>query len=158
MALRTLRIDGDEILRKKSRVVEKIDEKVIQLLDDMKETMRQNDGVGLAAVQVGVLKRIFVIEIEDVYLEFINPEIISFEDEQINQEACLSVPGEAGFVKRPYEVVMKALNRDGEEIEVKGEDFLAIAMCHEYDHLDGILYKDKVLSDEEIAELDIELE
>ncbi len=156
MALRNLRIDGDDILRKTSKVVDTIDEKVIELLDDMRETMHANDGVGLAAVQVGVLKRIFVIEIDDVYLEFINPEIISFEDSQVNQEACLSVPNKAGYVERPYKITMRAQNRDGETFEVTGEDFLAIAMCHEYDHLDGILYSDKVLSDEELEEYEIE--
>ncbi len=156
MALRNLRIDGDDILRKKSREVEVIDEKIIELLDDMKETMRANDGVGLAAVQVGVLKRIFVIEIEDTYLEFINPEIVSFTGEQINQEACLSVPGEAGFVERPFEITMRALDREGRVFEVIGDDFMAIAMCHEYDHLDGILYKDKKLSDDELEGYEVE--
>ncbi len=156
MALRTLRIDGDEILRKKSREVEVIDEKIIELLDDMKETMRANDGVGLAAVQVGVLKRIFVIEIDETYLEFINPEIISFSGEQVNQEACLSVPNAAGFVERPYEITMRALDRHGKVFEVLGDDFMAIAMCHEYDHLDGILYKDKQLSEEEMEGYEVE--
>ncbi len=156
MALRTLRIDGDEILRKKSKEVEVIDEKIIELLDDMKETMRENDGVGLAAVQVGVLKRIFVIEIDETYLEFINPEIVSFSGEQVNQEACLSVPGAAGFVKRPYEITMRALDRHGKVFEVLGDDFMAIAMCHEYDHLEGTLYKDKQLSEEEMEEYEVE--
>ncbi len=156
MALRNLRFDGDEILRKNSKVVETIDEKIIELLDDMRETMHANDGVGLAAVQVGVLKRIFVIEIDDVYLEFINPEIISFEEQQVNQEACLSVPGKAGYVERPYKITMRALNRKGETFEVTGEDFLAIAMCHEYDHLDGILYSDKILTDEQLEGYNIE--
>lgn len=156
MALRNLRIEGDEILRKNSKEVEVIDEKVIELLDDMKETMRHNDGVGIAAVQVGVLKRIFVIEIGDVYLEFINPEIVSMEDEQVNQEACLSLPGKAAYVKRPYEITMKALDRDGEPFEITGDDFLAVAMCHEYDHLDGILYADKAMSDEELEEYEVE--
>ncbi len=156
MALRNLRIDGDDILRKKSKVVETIDDKIFELLDDMRETMHANDGVGLAAVQVGILKRIFVIEIDDQYLEFINPEIISVEDAQVNQEGCLSVPGKAGYVERPYKVTMKALNRKGEEFVITGEDFLAVAMCHEYDHLDGTLYIDKMLTEEELEEYEIE--
>ncbi len=156
MALRNLRLDGDDILRKTSKVVETIDEKIIELLDDMRETMHANDGVGLAAVQVGVLKRIFVIEIDDVYLEFINPEIVSFVEAQVTQEGCLSVPGKAGYVERPYKITMRALNRNGEAFEVTGEDFLATAMCHEFDHLEGILYIDKVLTDEQLEEYDIE--
>ncbi len=153
MALRNLRFDGDEILRKKSKVVETIDEKIHVLLDDMRETMQHNDGVGLAAVQVGILKRIFVIEIGDDYYEFINPEIISFEDSQINEEGCLSVPNEVGAVERPYKITMKAQDRDGEWFEITGEGFFAIAMCHEYDHLDGILYTDKVISEYELEEI-----
>ncbi len=153
MALRNLRFDGDEILRKKSKVVETIDEKIHTLLDDMKETMRHNDGVGLAAVQVGILKRIFVIEIGEDYYEFINPEIISMEGEQINEEGCLSVPNEVGAVERPFKVTMKAQDRDGEWFEIIGEGFFAIAMCHEYDHLDGVLYTDKVISPDELEEI-----
>ncbi len=153
MALRNLRFDGDEILRKKSKVVSEIDDKIFTLLDDMRETMHENDGVGLAAVQVGILKRIFVIEIDNDYYEFINPEIISFEGEQINQEACLSVPNDSGYVERPSKVTMKAIDRNGKEFTVTGEGFFAIAMCHEYDHLDGILYTDKLIDEDELEDM-----
>lgn len=153
MALRNLRFDGDEILRKKSKPVKEIDSKIITLLDDMRETMHEHEGVGLASVQVGILKRIFVIEIEDDYYEFINPEIIAHEGEQINNEACLSVPNEAGYVERPEKVTIRATNRNGEEFELVGEGFLAIAICHEYDHLDGVLYIDKTIDEDELEEI-----
>lgn len=144
MALRNIRKLGDDILRKKSRPVETIDEKTLQLLDDMAETMYNAGGVGLAAPQIGILKRIVVIDIGDGLIELINPEIINFEGNIKDVEGCLSVPGKAGYVVRPSKVTVSALNRYGEKILVTGEGMLAKAFCHEIDHLDGIVFVDKV--------------
>lgn len=146
MAIRNIRIDGDEILRKVSRKVDNIDDRIITLLDDMKQTMYKAEGVGLAAPQVGVLRRVIIIDIGDGLIELINPLIVNKDGEQLNKEGCLSVPGKSGTVKRPKEVVVRARNRDGELIEVKGEGLLAVALCHEIDHLDGILFIDKAVS------------
>lgn len=134
---------GDEILRKKCRPVEEITPKTIRLLDDMAETMRAAQGVGLAAPQVGILRRIVVIEVEEGNLiELINPKIIAFAGEQEGTEGCLSVPNKWGIVKRPMHVTVRAQNRHGETFEITGSDFLARAFCHELDHLDGKLYID----------------
>ncbi|WP_315114968.1 peptide deformylase [uncultured Clostridium sp.] len=149
MALRSVRKYGEEVLRKKSRPVEKIDDRLQLLLDDMLETMYHNNGVGLAAPQVGILKRAVVIDIGEGPVFLINPEIIEEEGTCIDEEGCLSIPGEAGTVKRPYRVKVKALNRAGEEILVEGEDFMARALCHEIDHLNGILFVDKIIKSEE---------
>lgn len=147
MALREIKKHPrDEILRKKSRKVDKIDQRIITLLDDMTETMYKADGVGLAAPQVGILKRIVVIDVGDGLIELINPEIIDAKGSQIGDEGCLSLPGITGRVKRPNEVKLRALNRKGEEIEMVGTGLLARAMCHETDHLDGILFIDKAMS------------
>ncbi len=134
---------GDETLRKVCRPVDQITPRIITLLDDMIETMRAADGVGLAAPQVGVLRRIVVIEVEEgqVY-ELINPRIVAFAGEQQEQEGCLSVPGRWGITKRPMHVTVRALNRHGQEIQVSGSGLLARAFCHELDHLDGKLYID----------------
>ncbi len=142
---------GDETLRKVCRPVDKITPRIITLLDDMLETMRAADGVGLAAPQVGVLRRIVVIEVEEgqVY-ELINPRIVAFAGEQQDQEGCLSVPGRWGITKRPMHVTVRALNRYGEEIQVSGSGLLARAFCHELDHLDGKLFIDEMI--EEIHE------
>lgn len=142
---------GDETLRKVCRPVDKITPRIITLLDDMLETMRAADGVGLAAPQVGVLRRIVVIEVEEgqVY-ELINPRIVAFAGEQQDQEGCLSVPGRWGITKRPMHVTVRALNRYGEEIQVSGSGLLARAFCHELDHLDGKLFIDEMI--EEIRE------
>ncbi|HOM01705.1 MAG TPA: peptide deformylase [Acetivibrio sp.] len=145
MAVRFIREDGDEILRKVSKKVDVIDEKIKTLLDDMVETMYAANGVGLAAPQVGILKRVVVIDVGDGLMELINPEIVLQEGEQIDIEGCLSIPGVAGEVKRPARVVVEALNREGEKITVEGKELLAVALCHEIDHLDGILFKDKVI-------------
>lgn len=145
MALRTIRLDDDEILRKKSKPVNEINEKIFELLDDMAETLHTRNGVGLAAPQVGVLKRIAIIETDEKLYELINPEILEVRGSQTKTEGCLSLPGKAGIVERPEYVKLRALNRNGEEIIVEGEDLLAIALCHETDHLDGILYTDKVI-------------
>ncbi|MBE6644600.1 MAG: peptide deformylase [Ruminococcaceae bacterium] len=134
---------GEETLRKVSRPVEEITPRIKTLLDDMIETMRAAGGCGLAAPQVGVLRRIAVIEIEEgkVY-ELINPKIIAFAGEQQESEGCLSNPGEYGITKRPKAVTVRATNRKGEEYELSGTDLLARAICHECDHLDGKLYTD----------------
>lgn len=149
MAIRKIRFRDDELLRKKSRKVEKITPLIKILLDDMAETMHEADGVGLAAPQVGILRRVITIDVgdENGLIELINPVIIEQYGEQIKAEACLSVPGFNGLVKRPEKVKVRALNREGEEFEIEGEGLLAIALCHEIDHLDGILYIDKVIED-----------
>lgn len=156
MALLKIVKEGDELLRKKSRPVEEITPRIIQLLDDMKDTMRAHDGVGLAAVQVGVLRRIVLVETEKGdLLEMINPEIIATEGEQTDIEGCLSVPGKCGLTKRPMTVTVRATNRHGEVYEVTGSELKARAFCHELDHLDGILYIDhaRMLTPEELEEL-----
>lgn len=143
MAIRNIIQLGDETLRKKSFTVEKINDKTIQLIDDMKDTLDKAQGAGLAAVQVGVLRRIFIVDVEEGYYEFINPEIVSTKGEQYGPEGCLSVKGKWGDVRRPNEVVIKALDRNGELFKLKAVGFFARAICHEYDHLDGIVYVDK---------------
>lgn len=147
MAIRNIRKYGDELLRKKSRKIEKIDDRILTLLEDMVETMYNAEGVGLAAPQVGILKRAVVIDVGEGLIKLINPEIIETEGNQKDIEGCLSVPGEQGEVERPYKVKVKALNEKGEEIVLEGEDLLARAFCHEIDHLDGILFVDKVIND-----------
>ena len=134
---------GDPLLRKISRPVEAITPRILTLLDDMTETMRKHDGCGLAAVQVGVLRRIVVIETEPgtVY-ELINPKIVAYAGTQEEPEGCLSIPGKSGITRRPAAVTVRALNRKGEEIELRGTELLARAICHECDHLDGRLFKD----------------
>ena len=134
---------GDPLLRKIARPVENITPRITTLLDDMIETMRAAGGCGLAAPQVGVLRRVAVIETEDgkVY-ELINPKIIAFAGEQQESEGCLSFPGNYGITKRPKHVTVRALNRHGEQYEITGDDLLARAICHECDHLDGKLYTD----------------
>ncbi len=138
---------GDETLRKTAREVTEITPRIITLLDDMIETMRAADGCGLAAPQVGVLRRIAVIEVEEgkVY-ELINPKIIAYAGEQRGNEGCLSIPGESGITKRPKAVTVRAMNRNGEVYELTGEDLLARAICHECDHLDGKLYIDVLVN------------
>ena len=145
MALRQIVKIGEPVLRKKSKVVKEINDRLIDLLDDMADTMYEADGVGLAAPQVGILKRVVVVDIGDGLIELINPEIIEAEGEYLDNEGCLSVPWESGDVLRPYRVKVRALNRFGETIEIEGEELLARAFCHEIDHLDGILYVDKVV-------------
>ena len=147
---------GDETLRKVCRPVEKITPRIVTLLDDMIETMRAADGCGLAAPQVGVLRRIAVVEVEPgEVIELINPKIISFAGEQEEQEGCLSIPGRWGITKRPRHVTVRATNRHGEVFEVTGSDLLARALCHEIDHLDGHLFTDVMirrLSPDEVEE------
>ena len=147
MAKLQIRKVGDEALRKVCRPVDTITPRVLTLLDDMVETMRAANGVGLAAPQVGILRRIVVIEVEPgEVIELINPKIIAYSGEQDGQEGCLSVPGRWGMVKRPMHVTVRALNRKGEEFEITGHELLARCFCHELDHLDGALYIDKAYS------------
>ena len=147
MAKLQIRKVGDEALRKVCRPVDTITPRVLTLLDDMVETMRAANGVGLAAPQVGILRRIVVIEVEPgEVIELINPKIIAFSGEQDGQEGCLSVPGRWGMVKRPMHVTVRALNRKGEEFEITGHELLARCFCHELDHLDGALYIDTAYS------------
>lgn len=143
MAIRKIVKKGDEILKKKSRSIEEINKKIIDLLDDMVDTLYENKGAGLAAPQVGFLKRMIVVDVGEGLIELINPEIIEAKGEVIDDEGCLSIPGVVGTVKRPEYVRIKGLNRNGETVEYEGRDFLARAFCHEVDHLDGILYTDK---------------
>ena len=134
---------GDETLRKVCRPVDKITPRILTLLDDMAETMRAADGVGLAAPQVGVLRRIVVVEVEPGNLiELINPKIIAYSGQQEDVEGCLSVPGKCGTVVRPMHVTVRAMNRKGETFDITGSELLARAFCHELDHLDGKLYID----------------
>ena len=147
MAKLQIRKLGDEVLRKTCRPVDEITPRILTLLDDMVETLRAADGCGLAAPQVGILRRIVVVEVEpgEVY-ELINPKIIAFSGEEEDREGCLSVPGQWGLVKRPVNVTVRALNRHGETVEITGHDLLARCFCHELDHLDGTLYIDKATS------------
>lgn len=143
MALRNIVQEGDETLRKKCFEVTAFDEKLHTLLNDMMDTVKKAQGAGLAAPQVGVLRRVFVVDVDEGYFEFINPVIVSAKGTQIGKEGCLSVKGKWGEVVRPNKVVIKAQNRYGEKFTLTAKDFFARAICHEYDHLDGILYIDK---------------
>ena len=145
MALRNIVKEGDQVLRKNCREVTDFNDRLHILLDDMKETLIMADGAGLAAPQVGILKRVAIVSVDDEYYEIINPEIIAVEGEQTVPEGCLSVPGVYGSVSRPMKVTVKAQDRYGKEFTVSGEGLLARAFCHEIDHLDGILFKDKVI-------------
>lgn len=159
MALRTIRLMGDGLLRKKSKPVKDIDKKIFDLLDDMRDTLKKHEGLGLSAPQVGVLKRVVIVDVPieteqngteadtsepaGVYYEIINPEIVSSEGEIRRFEGCLSLPGKSGIVARPEKLTVKALDRTGREYLIEAEGMLARALCHEIDHLDGILYVDK---------------
>lgn len=144
MALRNIVTEGDEILRKKCREVSEVNDRIRETLDDMVETMHEAMGVGLAAPQIGIMRRMFVAEPEPgrIYY-FVNPEITMKEGTVEGEEGCLSVPGYSGLVDRPQKITIKGLDRDGQPQEYTFEDFDARVMCHEFDHLDGILYKDK---------------
>ena len=142
MALRKIIQDGDEILRKKSFAVTKFDNNLHALLKDMKDTVLSEQGAGLAAPQVGILRRIAVINLEEGYFELINPKIICSGGEQTGYEGCLSVRGKRGIVTRPNNVEVVAQDRHGKEFKLSGEGLFARAVCHELDHLDGILYTD----------------
>lgn len=148
MAIREIRKDADEILRKISKKVDKIDERIITLLDDMKDTMYEAEGIGLAAPQVGVLRRVAVIDVGEGIIELVNPVIVYERGTQCEEEGCLSIPGEKGTVKRPAKVIVRAINRNGETFEITGTELLARALCHEIDHLNGILFTDKVIKED----------
>ena len=144
MAIRNIRVLGDEILRKKAKEITEVTPRIQELIDDMFETMYEAQGVGLAAPQVGILKRIVVIDCGDDPLLLINPEVLETSGEQTGQEGCLSVPGKAGIVTRPNYAKVKAYNEDMEEFIVEGEELLARALLHEIDHLDGHMYTELV--------------
>jgi len=145
MAIRQIRIDDDPILRKKSKVIQDVNEKIRILSEDMIETMKSADGVGLAAPQVGILKRIVVIDVGDGPVAFINPSILSTDGEEIDEEACLSLPERSGKVSRPQSLVVEATDIEGKIFRLSCSDLLARAVCHELDHLDGILFIDHVI-------------
>lgn len=159
MAIRNIVKVGDPILRKTSRKVEKFDEKLWTLLDDMKDTLKKAEGAGLAAVQVGVLRRVVIVDIDDGkgLMELVNPEIVEKSDDIIEaEEGCLSVPGQWGVVKRPGTVVVRAQNREGKWCLYKGEGLRARCFCHELDHLDGHIFTDfvtKMLTEDDIRRI-----
>ena len=154
MAIRKIVLQGDDILTKVCKPVTKFDQKLHELLDDMKETLEQANGAGLAAPQVGILRRaVVVLDDEDDFLELINPEIIATEGEQCGPEGCLSVPGKYGMVTRPYRVRVRAQDRNGDWFEAEGEELTARCFCHELEHLDGHLYTEHIdhfLTEEEL--------
>lgn len=156
MAILNIVKEGDPTLRKVCRPVTEITPRILQLIEDMKETLLEANGVGLAAPQVGILRRIVIVDTGDELVELINPEIIEFEGEQEEVEGCLSVPDVWGITQRPYWVKVKAMNKDGEEFTIEGEDLLGRCFCHELDHLDGHLFTDKTiryLTAEEVEEM-----
>lgn len=153
MAIRNVRTDGNPVLREVCKPVAVVNDGIRKILDDMLETMYEKDGVGLAAPQIGIPKRMAVIDDRDGHLlKLVNPKIVKSEGEQISTEGCLSVPGYRGKCKRPMKVWVEALNENGEEISFEAEGFLAVICCHEFDHLDGILYKDKAVEFERVEE------
>ena len=156
MGLRKILTDRDPALHKVCKPVEKFDGKLHKLLDDMRETLDEANGVGLAAPQVGILRRVVIVDTGEEILELINPELIATDGEQEGAEGCLSVPGRYGLVKRPYYAKVRAQDRFGEWFEAEGEELIGRCFCHELDHLDGILYTqvmDRFLTDEELEEM-----
>ena len=147
MAIRMVRENGDEVLRKRAREVEVVDDKIRELLDDMVETLHAYNGVGLAAPQVGILKRVVVIDLYDDKgpMKLVNPKIVKQKGEQEVEEGCLSFPNQFAKIIRPAEVIIEALNENGKKIKIKGERLLAQALSHELDHLDGVLFVDKII-------------
>lgn len=157
MAIRQIVKEGDSVLTKKCREVVKFDDRLAMLIDDMIETLHLANGVGLAAPQVGVLRRVVIVDVGEGPIELVNPKIIAYSGEQESLEGCLSCPGEWGITRRPDYVKVKAQDRNGNEFTVEGKELLAKAFCHELDHLEGILYKQKairMLTPKEIEELD----
>lgn len=153
MGLRKILTDKDPALHKVCRPVEKFDGRLHRLLDDMKETLAEANGVGLAAPQVGILRRVVLVDTGDEVLELINPSLLETSGEQVGAEGCLSVPGKYGLVKRPNYAKVRAQDRDGSWFEVEGEELIARCFCHELDHLDGILYTEvmeRFLTEEEL--------
>ena len=154
MALRQILTDEDPALHKKCREVTEVNERIRTLIDDLTETMYHANGVGLAAPQVGVLRRVAVVDAGTGLYQLVNPVIVEQSGSACGMEACLSIPEKQGYVLRPERVVIEALDRDGEKIRVEAQGYLAVALCHELDHLDGIVFTDKVISptEEQIAE------
>ena len=152
MAIRNVVQVGDDILRKKCFAVARFDEKLATLLDDMKDTVRREEGAGLAAPQVGVLRRAVVIDVEEGFFELVNPVIVQAKGEQIGYEGCLSVRGRRGVVRRPMEVTVEFFDRFGKPQKLTARGFFARAVCHELDHLDGVLYIDKAESVERVRD------
>ena len=153
MGLRKILTDKDPALHKVCKPVENFDRKLHKLLDDMRETLIDSNGVGLAAPQVGILRRVVLVDIGEEILELINPEMLETDGEQVGAEGCLSVPGKYGLVKRPYYAKVRAQDRDGNWYEAEGEEIIARCFCHELDHLDGIVYTqvmDRFLTEEEL--------
>ena len=154
MAIRTVRLSTDEVLRKKCKVVKEITPNTLTLLDDMAETLEEAQGVGLAAPQVGILRRVVIVNVgDDEILELVNPTLVETDGEQIGAEGCLSVPGKYGLVKRPYYARVRAQDRNGEWFEAEGEELIGRCFCHELDHLDGIVYTqvmERFLTEEEL--------
>ena len=153
MGLRKILTDKDPALHKVCKPVEKFDGRLHRLLDDMKETLVDSGGVGLAAPQVGILRRVVVVDVGDEIVELVNPELLGTDGEQEGPEGCLSVPGQYGLVKRPYYAKVRAQDRDGNWFEAEGEELIARCFCHELDHLDGILYTqvmERILTEEEL--------
>ncbi len=156
MAIRKIVKEGDDVLTKKCRTVEKFDSRLAQLLDDMAETLHLANGVGLAAPQVGILRRVVIVDIGEGVIELINPKIIAYSGEQESLEGCLSCPGEWGITRRPEYVKVKAQDRNGKEFTIDGKELLAKAFCHEIDHLEGVIFKQvavRMLTPAEIEEL-----
>ena len=157
MALRKILTDKESALHKVCKPVTDFDAKLHKLLDDMTETLIESGGVGLAAPQVGILRRVFLVDVgedENEIVEFINPEIIETDGEQVGPEGCLSVPGKYGLVKRPYYAKVRAQDRNGEWFEAEGEELIGRCFCHENDHLDGIIYTEvmeRLLTEEELC-------
>ena len=155
MGLRKILTDAEPALHKTCRPVENFDKKLFALLDDMRETLIDSCGVGLAAPQVGILRRVVLVDTGDEILELINPTILEVDGEQVGAEGCLSIPGKYGLVKRPYWAKVRAQDRDGNWYEAEGEELTARCFCHELDHLDGILYTqvmDRLLTEEELEQ------
>ena len=156
MGIRKILTDKDPALHKVCRPVEKFDWRLHRLLDDMRDTLAEANGVGLAAPQVGILRRVVIVDTGEEILELVNPEMLEVSGEQVGPEGCLSVPGKYGLVKRPYTAKVRAQDRNGEWYEAEGEELIARCFCHELDHLDGIVYTqvmERFLTDEELDEM-----
>ena len=154
MGLRKILTDAEPALHKVCRPVEKFDRRLHKLLDDMRQTLAEANGVGLAAPQVGILRRVVIVDTGEEILELVNPELLETDGEQVGAEGCLSVPGKYGLVKRPYYAKVRAQDRNGDWFEAEGEELIARCFCHELDHLDGIVYTEvmeRFLTDEELA-------
>ena len=153
MGLRKILTDKDPALHKVCRPVEKFDQRLHKLLDDMRDTLLDSGGVGLAAPQIGILRRVVVVDVGDEIVELVNPTMLETDGEQVGPEGCLSVPGKYGLVKRPYYAKVRAQDRDGNWFEAEGEELIGRCFCHELDHLDGIIYTEvmeRYLTDEEL--------